>query len=871
MNRRTSLLAMASLACFSLFLVSGCNLDSEGSAATEHIERSTTYANQGQYRSAILEVRNAIQKEPGNVNHSLELADLYLTIGAYELASDHLEQWLPEQADAVALPLAKAYVNQGKHVSAVEAVPRANPGSPAEQFELQWVRAEISRLKGDLDNALEQYQALQQTNAESPEVTVGLARTLIQSDQSVAALEELDSWRAQYGDNADILFHKGLIHYRLNELEAAANSLTDSLAAIPSSDIFLPVRRQTLAILSRTLTEQGNFSQASIYNDILMENTDREAQESTESAIGAIGSGDLDTARSILEDLTQQNPDNELVNLLLGAVNLQQGNVAEGELLLTQNIDAETSPSTFIRLAALAQVDRGKRDEALATLERSLLARPADSQLLAVHGLLALSIPSRASEGITSLNKALDIDSDLVRLRLALAQYYNQNSQPEQALGHLRTAFDLQPNDWPTTEYYVSSLFSNGNRTEAEAVRDQLAEAYPDHERANVIVAAVDYQMGQRETAIARLQTHLAEQPDSAVVLRTLARMQQESGDSTAATETLRRLAVSRPASIEVLQSAGQSYLRDHSPDELIDWFLTIADQTPEMEANARALAAQVRLQQDQLSAAHDLLAPIADSENSSVREVRASLLAREGEKAAIQENWAEARAKLSEATTLQPENLSYQLIMVRLSIAEGRLPEANAQLENLESEFGNTARYKAATAQYIAASEGPGQAFDYLYTEWQGADSGDLAPTLLRLAQSEAPDRFLEITRQWTQREPSSVEAWQTRGDWLSRQEQWTEAASAYREALSRNANSLVTLNNLAWALKESDPNAAVDYAARAAEQAPNNAAILDTYGWTLHRAGRNQEALEVLERALSLAPDNPEISSHLTTVRNQ
>lgn len=870
MIRRTSLLAMASVACFSLLILSGCNLDSEASAATEHIERSSTYADQGQYRSAMLEVRNAIQKEPENVDHSLKLADLYLTVGAAQLASDILEQWMPEQADTVGLTLAKAYVRQGKHVSATEVVDQMNAGNSAESTDIQWIQAEISRLRGDLDDATEQYQALQQASANRSDVAVGLGRTLLQAEQPDRALDVLDSWRAEYGDDPEVLFYKGLIHYRMNQLEDAASSLTDGLAAIPSSDIFLPIRRQTLAILTRTLTEQGNFTQASVYNDILVENTDNEAQESTESAIGAIGSGDLDTARGILEDLTQQNPDNELVNLLLGAVNLQQGNIAEGEALLTQNIDTETSPATFIRLAALAQVDRGRRDEALATLERSLLARPSDSQLLAVHGLLALSIPSRANEGITSLNKSLDIDNSQVRLRLALAQYYNQNEQPEQALGHLRTAFGLQPADWPTTEYYIGSLLNSGERTEAEAVRNQLAEAHADEERAVAIIAVVDYQLGQSERAKDRLRSFLEDQPDSAVVLRALARIQQETGETAEATESLRRLAVSRPDDITVLQSAGQSYLRNHSPDELVDWLMELASQSPSMEANARALAAQVRLQQGQLSAANNLITPVADSENSSVNQVRASLLAREGEQAAALEDWVQARSKITEAITLEPENLVYQLIMVRLSIAEGRLEEAKEQLNRLESQFGNTARYKVANAQYIAASESTGQAFDYLYSEWQNDDSGDLAPSLLRFARSEAPDQFLEITRQWAQREPGSVEAWQTQGDWLSQQEQWPEAVRAYQEALNRNENSLVTLNNLAWALKESDPDAAVDYAARAAEQAPDNAAILDTYGWTLHMAGRNQEALEVLERAASLAPENPEISSHLAAVRN-
>ena len=51
----------------------------------------------------------------------------------------------------------------------------------------------------------------------------------------------------------------------------------------------------------------------------------------------------------------------------------------------------------------------------------------------------------------------------------------------------------------------------------------------------------------------------------------------------------------------------------------------------------------------------------------------------------------------------------------------------------------------------------------------------------------------------------------------------------------------------------------------ARVAE--PDNAAIIDSYGWVLYRLGRNEEALVQLRRAYSLQED-PEIAAHLAEV---
>ncbi|MCY1463479.1 putative PEP-CTERM system TPR-repeat lipoprotein [compost metagenome] len=51
----------------------------------------------------------------------------------------------------------------------------------------------------------------------------------------------------------------------------------------------------------------------------------------------------------------------------------------------------------------------------------------------------------------------------------------------------------------------------------------------------------------------------------------------------------------------------------------------------------------------------------------------------------------------------------------------------------------------------------------------------------------------------------------------------------------------------------------------ARVAE--PDNAAIVDSYGWVLYRLGRNEEALVQLRRAWTLAKD-PEIAAHVGEV---
>ncbi|MFW5825111.1 MAG: tetratricopeptide repeat protein, partial [Marinobacter sp.] len=121
-------LLAASVAASALLFVAGCSgSDEENSEAKGHITRAETYADQGQYRSAMLEVRNAVQKDPGNVDHVLVLAGIYNTIGAGGEATELLEPWQEDHAERIALPLARGYVLQGKHLSARETLDDFQP------------------------------------------------------------------------------------------------------------------------------------------------------------------------------------------------------------------------------------------------------------------------------------------------------------------------------------------------------------------------------------------------------------------------------------------------------------------------------------------------------------------------------------------------------------------------------------------------------------------------------------------------------------------------------------------------------------------------------------------------------------------------
>ena len=464
-------------------LLTGCNNNTDSSQALSHVTRAETYADQGQFRSALLELKNAIQKDPDNVEHIVRLADLYLQVGAAKEASELLEPWMTEQSEAVGLTLARAYVEQGKQLSATETLALQSPNSPEEQLEASLIRAEALRRSGEAAEALALYNNLATSNSSNIKAIEGVLQIQISLGRDTQAIEAADEWLAKNEAAPEVLYWKGLAQYRLNQLEQASNTLTDAVGVIPTSDIFLPIRRNVLSTLSRVLTEQGQITDAQIYNRILSENQNSGAREQGQAAMAAIKDGNFEEAKTILRDTLKLDPENEQIALLLGAVSAGTGELEEGAQLLTENLDPETTPTPFIRAATMAQIDTGDREAALKTLDRAIKARPNDNELLATTS--------------TYLNVLI------------------QQGEKQEA-GEIRDSLLNGYGDQPRAILLASIADKElGNPDAAKKRLEKLVKENPELQAPKVALASLYAQLGQREMAVNMLVAAATLTPDA--------------------------------------------------------------------------------------------------------------------------------------------------------------------------------------------------------------------------------------------------------------------------------------------------------------------------------------------------------------------
>jgi tetratricopeptide (TPR) repeat protein len=92
-------------------------------------------------------------------------------------------------------------------------------------------------------------------------------------------------------------------------------------------------------------------------------------------------------------------------------------------------------------------------------------------------------------------------------------------------------------------------------------------------------------------------------------------------------------------------------------------------------------------------------------------------------------------------------------------------------------------------------------------------------------------------------------------------------DTISEMRKVLALDADHVQALNYLAYTFSEQGKNLeeAESLARRAMKLQPNDAFILDTVGWVLFKQGRVEDAIQYLEAAFKLKPDESVIAEHL------
>ena len=220
-------------------------------------------------------------------------------------------------------------------------------------------------------------------------------------------------------------------------------------------------------------------------------------------------------------------------------------------------------------------------------------------------------------------------------------------------------------------------------------------------------------------------------------------------------------------------------------------------------------------------------------------------------------------RWPLRSAIALEPNYLPARLALTKLLLQRGRIDEMQAQLDVLAREAPENA--EVLLLQAAQAHESNDKATAVQFAQRAQAARPTTQTTLALGSYQESAGNAggaQEVYRQWLKENPDdSTIRMKLAFDTMDKP---SEAQKQYEEILARNPRNVVALNNLAWILRNSDPEQSLEYARKAGGLAPNNAAILDTLAVVELKNGNIEKASRSIERALEKAPEQPSMLFH-------
>lgn len=247
---------------------------------------------------------------------------------------------------------------------------------------------------------------------------------------------------------------------------------------------------------------------------------------------------------------------------------------------------------------------------------------------------------------------------------------------------------------------------------------------------------------------------------------------------------------------------------------------------------------------------------------------MRASLLAKQKDDAALLALYKELSAKAAKPDPAQ------RLLLGKIAEYLKRPAEAVDWYHSVPGgEELDEARLRAANAQYDAGR--PDKAFAEVHAIQSDASVDDEARRDAYLLEAELRQRGddlsgeLDALARGLAAYPDESALLYSRALAWERRDDVPRAEADLRKILVTEPENVAALNALGYTLADRTQRyqEALELIDRARVAEPDNAAIVDSYGWVLYRLGRNEEALVQLRRAWTLAKD-AEIAAHVGEV---
>ncbi len=843
----------------------------------------------GDYRTARIQLLNALKQNPNNGLARLLQARVALELGGGVEAQTELERAVAAgiPAEKVRHLRAHALLVQNKPAEAEQLL---DPASIPPQFEAYAarLRGQIDFRNRDLRSAEREFNRALALAPDDPATVGAVAKFMGSIGQHEQGLELVNGILKARPSHVKTLVIAGDLSRNANGLEAALPFFNRALDIDRNNIEALLERAATLGDLRKEKEARADLKRV---NGMVKQHPLALYLE----AVLDTRNGNTDNARALMTQTRGLLNDFAPALMLQGLLALDANNTEQANDFLGKLVGKIPNSVTARKLYATAQLQKGDAEGAFNTIKPVIDAGAADSRTYAIAGSARAQV-GMVSEAQEYLQKAQEGAGDSsVSNQLAMTQLLQGNADLAEA-----TVDNVLKEDETSLSGLMMQTLVRMRKSEFSGAlesADRIVKAYPDMPVGYNLRGGALIGEGKMKEAKAAFREAIKRQSDYPEARRNLAQLLIAEGDARGAKEQLRMVVRNDGKDVRALMVLGELAGIEGDRKEQLEWLQQAASVNREAAAPRIALADAYMSAGRDTDASNEAGALLRDFPNSPEALMTAAriyeLTGRQSQLVSLFDRMVDqqpnamlprillgralqandriddARRTFQRAMTITGEsNTPAYLELIALEARQGRLDQAREWAVRLRKETPNSniaenalgrayllaGRPQDALAAFAAARK---KSFDL-------ATARGISDSYVRLGRKADAIKILNAYKKANPKDSGALasiaELQLDAGDY--------RASIANYEALRKAVGSRdpSILNNLAWAyMKIGDPRA-MPMAQMAYNFASKNPSVTDTYGWVMLKTGGDKaKALELINRAAKTLPRNGEIRYHL------
>ncbi|MBT9612381.1 MAG: PEP-CTERM system TPR-repeat protein PrsT [Burkholderiales bacterium] len=872
-----------------LCLIAACSLiacSKEGDSQ-KLVTSAKQAQDKGDLKAAVIELKNALQKNPENVEARALLGKLYIKQGDPGSAEKELRKAIQLGKDKSQLlpELGQALLQQGQFQKVIDEIQAPAGAPPLLRARILVQRGNAYLSLGQQDKAKASMEEARTLAPDLAEVYSGLAVLAMveQKDDETTAL--IDTAIAKDPQRTTSWLMKGDWLQAKGKPEEAVGAYQSALKADSRSV-------QAHSKLASVYLSQGKFDAARQEAAAIKKLDPQHLEGKFLSARIDFQQKNYTAARDTLQEILKAVPNHVPSMTLFAATAIELGSFNQAEQYLLPVLQRFPGNALARSLLATAQMKTGQHEKALETLKPLLTEPQPDPIVLAMAGEIYLKLKQfsksteffeRAAKGspqnagvrtslalsrlaaghteeaLSDLKVASGLESDKGRADIMLIMAHVNNKAWDQALKAIDVLETKQP-AIPLSHNLRGAVYLNkGDSARARASFEKALSMDPVYFPAAMNLAQLDMKDNKPDAARKRFESVLSKDKSNLQAMLAIAAMEADAKNEKAYLEWINKAAIAHPAALQPRRLLAQHYLRKNDPQKA----LTVAREAA--NANPTQPEALDLLGITQMAAGEKDNAIVSFTKLATLSPTSPLPQMRLGAAQEVVKNSEAARTAYQKALAIKPDSVDAQVALARLEFQAGRKSEAIKLIQQVQKQHPTLPAGYLLEGDLLNADKQYDKAVEKYEQAYRLGKSGELVVRIhAALTQAgKARDGEAKLL-QWLKENPQDISARNYLADAYLQQKQYKSAAEQYQVMLTQTPQSLIVLNNLAWVYQQMQDKRALAIAERAHNLAPDNPAVTDTLGWILLEQGQVARALPLLQKAFAKQPDNLTLHYH-------